>query len=73
MTPQEVITVKNLFQDYKDEKNDGSERHKRSHTAFNYTGIKNDRVMQMTKKSVDPKMSLTGDPATGIVGKVPQY
>lgn len=62
--------MKNLFQDYKSL--EGAKSNLDSH-RMNYEKIKADRATEMTKKAVDPRVSLQGDPATGIVGFVPNY
>jgi hypothetical protein len=70
MAPQEVITMKNLFQDYKSGENSksGLDSH-----HINYEKLKSDRATEMTKKAINPRVSLQGDPATGIVGFVPNF
>lgn len=80
MTAQEVVVVKNLFQDQKVLMSsdpyatcDSSLSQKRSSTAMNYNSIKSSRVADMTLRAKNPRLSLSIDPGTGIVGQIPGF
>ena len=76
MTPSDVVTVRNFFQDYKIRSRDGSpldKDQKRATSSLNYESLKKERVFQMTMRSKDPRLSLEPDPKTGIIGIIPNY
>ena len=67
--------MRNLFQDYKSMvmTNTSNDDGKRSNSAMNYLAIKTQRIGEMTRRAADPRMSLSIDPGTGFVGKVPGF
>jgi len=80
LTSQEVVVVKNLFLDQKTLKGpdpyascESSLSSKRSSTAMNFHTLKTQRIADMTLRAKNPRLSLSIDPGTGFVGKVPGY
>jgi hypothetical protein len=40
---------------------------------LNFKSIKNQRIGEMTRRAMDPRLSLSIDPGTGFVGKIPGF